>query len=143
MSTFLYMVKLHVYNDDCVSSLIQKGLFDMLNHMLDKINIAQLEILGVQKDYLYVSVLVVCIIVILFICYAFISLCMHYQWKHAIMYILYSLGCLFLLWHPSMPDLIEIPMDVALKGIAIIGWCFALYLYVFHIVQKQRKKKGV
>lgn len=108
----------------------------MLNHMLDNINIAQLEILGVKNESLHLILVLFCAIIIAIIAYIFISVCIQYQWKHVMVYVLYSLGILFIWWHPKVMMPLNITLEHVLKATAIFGWCFAIYLSVF------KRKKG-
>ncbi len=111
----------------------------MMNHMLDNINIAQLEILGVKNESIHLMLVIFCAIITAIIAYIFISLCIFYQWKHVMVYVSYSLGFLVIWWHPNVMIPVNITLEQALKATAIIGWCLALYLFVF----KKRKGKEV
>lgn len=112
----------------------------MVEHMINIINIAQLEMLGVQKEYLYASMLIICLMIVAIICSLLIKLCIYYQWHYVIIYVCFSLLFLLLIWHPFILAPIDISLGTGLKMIAMIGCCFALYLIV---TKKQDNKKGV
>lgn len=110
----------------------------MDNNMLDIINIAQLEILGVNKQFIYYCLFIMSILIVSVILYPIILILIKHRYIYVFIYIGSSLA--FMLLVILFPEIIAKGIEIKrmVQLISLYGFCITCFLFALHVKKRNR-----
>lgn len=109
----------------------------MFKDIIEIVNMAQLEILGVDQQLLYIIMFCLVIIVLSLIIHIIIYLLVKYRLLFVLYYIISISGLLILQGHFSIGVMRQLSVVTTFNIIALYGYCFTLYLLIRSFILKK------